>query len=108
MEQASNPPSRRAYWQAHLERWHQSGQTQQAYCREHDLNYARFHYWRRKLRDDGGAGVARTRSSGFVPVTPSGHGLSPGLSVVLPNGVQLRGISADNLAVVERLLARLS
>ena len=100
--------SRQVYWQGHMERWQQSEQSQQAYCREHNLSYFRFQYWRRKLRGDAGQDVPRTRPSGFVPVAPSAHGPSTGLSVVLPNGVQLRGISADNLVVVERLLAKLS
>ena len=108
MEHEPTPPSRRAYWQGHIERWQQSGQSQQAYCREHDLSYSRFHYWRHKLRQDEQRDVQRTRPTGFVPVKQTGNGLPPGLSVVLPNGVQLRGISADNLAVVERLLARWS
>ena len=108
MEQEPTPQSRHAYWQGHIECWQDSGQSQQSYCREHDLNYARFHYWRRKLRQDERQDVPRTRASGFVPVTPTDRVFPPGLSVVLPNGVQLRGINADNLAVVERLLANLS
>jgi hypothetical protein len=91
-----------------MEGWQQSGQSQKAYCREQDLSYFRFQYWRRKLREDEQQDVQRARSSGFVAVAPTRSGLPAGLSVVLPNGVQLRGISADNLAVVEHLLARLS
>ena len=108
MEPEPTASSRRAYWQGHIERWQQSGQSQQAYCREHKLSYFRFQYWRRKLREDEQQDVQRTRSSGFVAVAPSRSGLPAGLSVVLPNGIQLRGISAENLAVVERLLAKLS
>jgi hypothetical protein len=108
MEQVSNPPSRRAYWRAHLERWRQSGQSQKAYCREQDLSYFRFQYWRRKLREDEQQDGQRTKPSGFVSVATTRSGLPSGLAVVLPNGIQLRGISADNLTVVERLLARLS
>ncbi len=108
MDHEPTPPSRQASWQGHMERWQQSGQTQQSYCREHNLSYFRFQYWRRKLREDEQQALQRTRSSGFVPVTPTRSGLPTGLSVVLPNGIQLRGISADNLAVVERLLTRLS
>ena len=108
MEHEPTPPSRRTYWQGQMERWQQSGKSQQAYCREHDLSYFRFQYWRRKLREDEQQAVQRTRPSGFVPVAAAGSGAHPGLCVVLPNGAQLRGISADNLAVVEHLLARLS
>ena len=108
MDHEPTPSSRPAYWQDHMERWQQSGQSQKAYCREQDLSYFRFQYWRRRFREDEQHDVQRTRPSGFVPVAPTRSGLPSGLSVVLPNGIQLRGISADNLAVVERLLARLS
>ena len=108
MDHEPTPSSRQAYWQGHMERWQQSGQSQKAYCREHNLSYFRFQYWRRNLREDEQQDVQRTRSSGFVAVAPSRGELPAGLSVVLPNGIQLRGISAENLAVVERLLAQLS
>jgi hypothetical protein len=108
MEQFSNPSTCRAYWRAHLERWQQSGQSQKAYCGEQDLSYFRFQYWRRKLREDAQQDGQQTKASGFVSVATTRSELPSGLSVVLPNGMQLRGISADNLAVVERLLARLS
>ena len=108
MDHEPTASSRQAYWQGHMERWQQSGQSQQAYCREHNLSYFRFQYWRRNLREDEQQAVQRTRPSGFVPVAAAGSGAHPGLSVVLANGVQVRGISADNLAVVERLLANLS
>ena len=108
MEHEPTSSSRQAHWQGHIERWQQSGQSQQAYCREQDLSYFRFQYWRRKLREHEQRDVQRTRPSGFVPVAADGSRAHPGLCVVLPNGVQLRGISAENLAVVERLLAHLS
>jgi len=46
----------------------------------------------------GGAG------SGFVPVTGPAAGAISGLTATLPNGVQLQGISLDNLDVVKPLL----
>ena len=108
MEHEPASSSRQAHWQGHMERWQQSGQSQKAYCREQDLSYFRFQYWRRKLREDEQQDGQRTKPSGFVSVATTRSGLPCGLSLVLPNGMQLRGISADNLTVVERLLARLS
>jgi hypothetical protein len=43
---------RRAYWQAHVQRWRDSGQSKQAYCREHGLKPANRYRWCAKL-DDG-------------------------------------------------------
>ena len=90
-------------WSQHLQGWRQSNQSQRAYCRDHGLSYDRFTYWRRKLTPKekpvkGGAG------SGFVPVTGPSAGAISGLTATLPNGVQLQGISLDNLDVVKPLL----
>ena len=38
------------YWQQQLEAWQSSGQTQQDYCKTHELNYHRFGYWLRQFR----------------------------------------------------------
>lgn len=40
------------YWRQIISDWHSSGKTQKSYCAEHDLRYATFTYWRRKL-DEG-------------------------------------------------------
>ena len=47
-------------------------------------------------------------SSDFVPVIHAPQAEGGGLSLVLPNGLVLQGIAADNLPVVYQLLSRLS
>ena len=37
------------YWDEHLSKWKESGLSQSAYCREHELNLHRFNYWKRRL-----------------------------------------------------------
>jgi hypothetical protein len=37
------------YWQSHLDSWVQSGLSQAAYCRRHDLDYGRFRKWKERL-----------------------------------------------------------
>jgi hypothetical protein len=37
------------YWQGHLDKWVQSGLSQAAYCRRHDLDYGRFRKWKERL-----------------------------------------------------------
>jgi hypothetical protein len=39
----------RQIWKTHIERWKQSGQTQVAYCREHELKPHQFTYWKKKF-----------------------------------------------------------
>jgi hypothetical protein len=104
MNDSESTDTREQYWRAQIDAWQASGQTQQAFCKANDLNYPRFGYWLRKFRRQGVVAEPR-RASGFVPVVvaPSGGGLS----VHLPNGIELRGVSEQNLHVVEQLLARL-
>jgi len=94
---------RTQYWQDHITQWQVSGLTQKAYCQEQGLRYATFGYWVRKLR--AATEEVGTLSSGFVPVTAA---TSPsGLTLALPNGLEIRGIEADNLCLVQPLLGAL-
>jgi hypothetical protein len=96
--------ARTQYWEEQIQSWKASGQSQQAFCRANDLNYARFGYWLRKLRRM--SAEADRRPCGFVPVVSPLPGSS--LSLVLPNGLELHGIAADNLPLVKQLVGYLS
>ena len=99
--------ARAAYWRERIEAWRLSGQSQQAYCRANDLSYPRFIYWRRRLTEADGSSQRR-RLSAFVPVAGPLQATSGGLSLVLSNGMELRGITCENLGVVHQLLRSLS
>ena len=103
VESIESPERREQYWRAQIDAWQASGLSQQAFCRANDLKYPRFGYWLRKFRRQNATGLRRP--AGFVPVV--GSPCDGGLSVHLPNGIELRGISEQNLHVVEQLLARL-
>lgn len=66
--------------------------TISAFCAEHDLNYAKFNYWRRKFD------ALTDRTNGFVQIKPAAP-LRPTaqLCLHLPDGSSLSG-SADQLA----------
>jgi hypothetical protein len=104
MNDAESRKTREHYWKAQIDAWQASGQSQRAFCKAHDLDYPRFGYWLRKCRRQGQVAQPR-RASGFIPVVAASAG--DGLSVHLPNGIELRGVSEQNLHVVEHLLARL-
>ena len=106
----SEQPSRETradFWRAQIASWQASGQSQVAYCEANALSYARFVYWRRKFRRPA---VAERSGSGqaFVPVIAAAPVTHEGLVVTLPNGVELRGIHAHNVAVASQLLRCLS
>jgi hypothetical protein len=46
-----NKPGLSAEWQIKLEQWHASSLTGMAWCREQNINYNVFLYWRRKLEN---------------------------------------------------------
>ena len=93
------------YRRRHVERWRSCAESQAAYCKANDLPYHRFVYWRRKYEEDT-TEPGDERSAGFACVAY--QRAEPGLSISLPGGLVLRGISAHNLPVVQQLLAHLS
>jgi hypothetical protein len=106
MPDKAEPEALTRYWLQQIEAWQSSGQTQQAYCKTHELSYHRFGYWRRKFLRQSQA-AQRRKGSGFVPVTHSATSQAVGLSLVFPSGLVLRGIVGDNLPIVYQLLSRL-
>ena len=95
------------YWQEQINSWRESGQSQQTFCKTHELSYTRFVYWRRKF--EGKSKRARNRtSSAFVPVTHQMSLATAELTLALPSGVELRGLSEENLSLALQLLERLS
>jgi hypothetical protein len=95
------------YWQQQIDTWRVSGQSQQAFCKIHDLSYHQFLYRRRKF-EDRERGNQRPSSSALVPVIYQPPATATGLSLVFPNGLELRGLSEDNLPLAQQLLDRLS
>ena len=39
------------YWQTHFSAFDTSGLTRKSYCEEHNVNYDRFGYWKKKFLD---------------------------------------------------------
>ena len=104
MLEHSTQATRATYWRKQIEAWHASNLSQHDFCKRRSLSYSQFQYWRRKLRQTSAAGDGAIRRSGFVAVQPQRMEETAELTVVLPNGVELRGVHDGNLALVERLV----
>ena len=94
------------FWKLHLAQWQDSGLSQASYCRQQVLHPPQFSYWKRKLlvtcnpvELNPGAGFARVQVAADS-ITPS----SSGLSVCFPDGIQLRGITQHNMALIKQLI----
>lgn len=91
------------YWQQQIEDWITSGLSAPKFCQSNDLTYHCFVYWRRKLDPKKSAHCPDISASGFVQAS-SVSPIKNELVLSLPNGVLLKGITTDNIAVVRQLL----
>lgn len=103
MENPSDPQALSAFWRQQVDLCHASGLSGAQFCKANDLLYHRFVYWRRKFEPDRHREAGSAGSGGFAAVRlqAQDHG---GLSLLLPNGLVVRGICADNVVVVRQLL----
>ena len=101
-----NSQERQQFWQQYIDAWQASDLSGAAFCKQHDLNYAQFNYWRKKLLPI----EIVAKSAGFAQVTqlavpPSRS--NDGLGIHLPSGISFSGIHAGNLDVVLAMLRQL-
>jgi transposase-like protein len=90
---------RRRFWRQHVEGWQQSGLSQIAYCRSHDLKVQQFYRWRRRIMD------AAPRPVSFLPVTIASapRQAAAAIRIQTPNGFTIEvdshegGIELDQL-----------
>ncbi|HIG66101.1 MAG TPA: hypothetical protein EYQ43_11275 [Methyloprofundus sp.] len=91
----------RTFWPIHIEHWQASGQSQAAYCRQHDLCPQKFNYWKRKST------AKPTDPSGFAHIrVDEGISSSPAirLSLRFNDGTRLEGITQGNIQFIQPLL----
>ena len=92
----------RKFWKTHLDKWEESGLPQKEYCRQHNLIYHRFVYWKARFK-------SKNLPVKFVQVASS-ISFNPGpsfLKLNLPRGYQIEipdNFSEDTL---KRLLTTL-
>lgn len=108
MSEHSPQSARAVYWRKQIEAWRASNLSQHDFCKRRSLSYSQFQYWRHKLRRVTPADEDALQRSGFVAVEPQRMEAAAELTVVLPNGVELRGVHDGNVSVVERLLGLVS
>jgi len=91
----------KTFWSTHIEHCQASGQSQAAYCRQHDLCPKKFSYWKCKST------VKPIEHSGFSRIQV-GEEPSPksaiGLSLQFNDGTRLEGITPSNMRCIQPLL----
>lgn len=76
------------FWQNHIQAWQDSGLSQPAYCKEHDLKFGNFSYWRTRLKK------IRTKSK-LLPVKLEAP---VNATISLPGGIRI-DVPLSSLAV---------
>lgn len=91
---------KRSFWEHHLERWRQSGLSQQAYCHKNLLKPHQFYYWRRRI-------LAPQNKISFLPVTLPADPIRNPLAVRihLSNGCAIELEGRDEPVQLQQLLA---
>lgn len=79
-----------AQWRQHVDTWRDSGLSQAAYCREHELNNKSFSLWTRKQAPAGNTAAALGLPAAGATIgmdkpgpTPVDHGPAAGLPVAV-------------------------
>jgi len=78
-----------------VERWQESGKTQQVFCQEHDLTFSTFYYWLKRYR----RGIDE---NSFLPVEISSGSY---IEIRYPKGVILQLPAGTRLSTVKQLLS---
>jgi transposase-like protein len=95
---------RRRFWRQHVEGWQQSGLSQIAYCRSHDLKVQQFYRWRRRIM------AAAPRPVSFLPVTIASAPRQPPAAIRIhtPNGFTIEVDSHEGGIELGQLIATVS
>ena len=101
--------SQEDFWHHHLEQWRESGLSLMAYCHQHALVYHQMIYWSRQCGATPNTVPAEQCDDrrGFIPVKVTGPSITDALSLRLPNGIEIRGITRHTVSCVGDLLAQL-
>jgi len=80
-----------------VERWQKSGKTVIQFCKEENISYPTFHYWRKKLNP--------SIEKGFVKLkTSAGGAVSDYCEVIFTNGIRLLFHQQPQIDFVKQLL----
>ena len=90
-----NNSSTRELMYSYLEKWRTTSLDMKAFCREHNISYYSFKYWKYRQRDELSTSVSQlpnytnTENGKFLPMQIAAPDLVSGFVISFPNGVQL-------------------
>jgi hypothetical protein len=94
------------FWQQHIAQWQASGLSQAGYCRQHELTAHQFSYWKCKFLTMSET-VGPKPANGFARVQmvakPPAR-FDQELSLFFRGGIQVTGITQNNMALLKQLI----
>ena len=72
----------------HITHWQQSGSSQKAWCQQHDISYATFHYWYRRFRNRQ-LSDQQHADAGFLPLVVGRQSAHPWCELLFSDGRRL-------------------
>ena len=105
MTTAQPPTHAEKFWLDHIKHWQDSGLSQTDYCKERDLKPHNLSYHKRKQeRNQPNTQLTTPTSTGFLQVNvPPVAVLPEPLTLHFTSGLQLTGLTANNLSLVKQL-----
>lgn len=95
---------------SYLEKWRATDLDMKAFCKEQNISYYSFKYWKYRQRDEKSASSRKFHANknteefgGFLPMQIPPQQMVPGYVLHFPNGVQLDcplNIELDNLSIL--------
>ena len=95
------------YWQQQLDDWLDSGLSGTAFCKQNELTYHQFTYWRNKLSKADQDSSQTRGPAGFARVANLPDARGSELTLTLPSGIAITGLHAGNLDVLGAILRQL-
>lgn len=92
------------FWQKQIATWQASGLSGQRFCKQNNLSYHQFVYWRRK--QDKPPSSQPDSATGFTKVT-SVAPMQEELTLTLPSGLSITGIHTGNVELLGAILRQL-
>ena len=99
------PTERRAHWKGIISDWESSKLSQPAFCKERDIVYSQFCYWRYELNK-----TKRHDPGQFIPLSLNKQSQQPSaksLTVCLPEGISIKIHDESQLSLAAKLLRAL-
>ena len=108
MKPKQTPNTQTQDWQKLLIAWKHSSLSGTEFCKQRNLAYHQFVYWKQKLSKPTIQPDQQTQSA-FVKIeplvpTPNPTPISESLTITLPGGILIQGVSDTNIALVRQLM----